>query len=166
MRLLEIPEQLYAEFSDTFCRPEERRMISFVDSAFQGRELNQGLVGFQGAIGIRTMRNANGSLYYAEFALWAKVPPDKSDGWEPQPVLKVTVGFRSTGIWAAGRGEHTSEYAAVKLECPDARHPVVVLAAEMLKRLQELATDSTQERFWQVERNPGGDFTSLDQDED
>ncbi|MEK7212173.1 MAG: hypothetical protein AAB686_00665 [Patescibacteria group bacterium] len=162
MRLLEIPERLYAEFSDMFCRPEERRMISSVNTAFQGRELNQELTGFRGAIGIRTGRDGNGKLYYAEFALWGKGPPDKSNGWEPQPVLRVVSGFRSTGVWAAGRGEHTSEYAEVKLECPDARHPVIVLAAEMLKRSQELAAGSTEEKFWQVEKNPGGDFTSLD----
>ena len=167
-RVSDIPLILYTEISSHFGIGDEESGLSYGAGFWRRRSLNHEIqfVGFKGTIGVEK--------YFERFflRLW---PFYSSEVTEPYrwdgPVLEISAGPRSGGIWAYGSGNLMVEAANADLKLRDVNlltRPtirfVARFAAMILFRASQIARDPrcVGERYWEVQQNPGGDFTGED----
>ena len=172
-RVSDIPLILYTEVSSRFGVGDEVSDPHHSDPEgfWKRRNLNHEiqLVGFKGTI------EAEKSHNHSYFNLWAFNPweikdRDERDYWRSKTILRISAGSRSGGIWAYGHGNLMVETADADLKISDVNLAspsirfVARFAALLLFRASQIACDPRcgGERYWEVQKNPTGDFTGED----
>lgn len=170
-RVSDIPLILYAEISSRFGIGEEESSPNSYNGLWKRRILNQELpfIGFKGTTGFEK------SYERFHFELWpfhlSEIKdPEERDYHRRRPTLRISAGPRSGGVWAYGRGNLMVEAvnADLKLDDVNLANPsirfVARFAAMILFRASQIACDPrcVGERYWEVQRNPTGDFTGED----
>ena len=172
-RVSDIPLILYAEVSSHFgvgdevTGPHRRDPEGFWKRRTLNHEIS--LVGFKGVIETKKSHNCSYFNLWA-FNPWEIKDRNERDYWLSRTTLQISAGPCSGGVWAYGRGNLMVESANANLELsnvnlanPSIRF-VARFAAMILFRASQIACDPRclRERYWEVQKNPSGNFTGED----
>lgn len=170
MRYLDIPKQLFREFSQSDgygnsyegwakCSSLGGDLYTLVEIDPRKHFSADGLLG---ALGWYSSNNFESTC----FAIWARKPEGNADSiGEPEAILTIRAHVGNGGMWAAERGilmrEKISAHTVFSYGTPVNIY-LMPLIARVLARAHQLTLDSGHEEFWEVEKNPQGDFSNYD----
>ena len=164
VRLRDVPFMLFQEISAALGICEEMR-ITTKGSTWRVRALNPNhkATGFPGAIGFQR------SDEHHMFAFWSRVPrPDTRDFEDEYPMIRLNGGPQNGGMWAYGSGNYIVEklYADFTMRNIYLTDPAVRFMGLLLVRGGQLAQNPnvTSEQYWEVERDPNGNYSGDDDD--
>lgn len=111
------------------------------------------------------VQKLHGNTY---FKLWgldlSGLNPDEKDYFSSRPLLEIRAGASSDGIWAYGRGNLISDKVKISFSMDhiSLENPILVLMSLIMIRAHQIASNPAclKDRYWEVHKNPGGDFTN------
>lgn len=164
IRVGHIPLILFGEISGRFGVGELRRIPVRWGCAYLGQSLDENLVGFPGAIGVRLQSGRS------DFALWHRVPEGREDGVsELRPILELEGGIEKLNFRTQERGWLMEEMLQVGF--PTRNFPVADYTLSFMKfislilfRVGQLVAgvDLEPRKFWETDRWPGFDQANRD----
>lgn len=171
-RVSDIPLILYTEISSHFGIGEEESYSSSDDTVFWRRRIlnpELPLIGFKGTIGVDKRYDR---FYFELWPFYFSEIKERNEReyYRSRPMLHISAGPRSGGVWAYGRGNLMVEAANADLKLSDVNlaNPsirfIARFAAMILFRASQIACDPrcVGERYWEVQKNSSGDFTGED----
>lgn len=78
-----------------------------------------------------------------------------------RPVLEISAGPRSDGIWSAGKGNHLVEAGKIEMLPHDLKSRDIPFMTMVMLRAHQIALhpSCTSDSYWEVQKNPEGIYT-------